>query len=500
MYMRKKTLFLAMILSALCAVAAFCDDSFRITSVEYDRTGKTREFPLSKAVPIDRERVFPDRQSLDAYVQDLLVQFSNQRVLESTTIDTVITDVRGADGVVGVSLVVHTVDSWNVIALPKPSFDSNSGFELKIKLKDYNFFGSMQELNSDIAYSIDNDGKNSFSANLDFDIPFQFANHELEWSNDMSMNLPIGQTPEFSVGTGLSVMFPLSFSKLIFAVDQKAVINDRDSDDVLYADDPFYLNEKLSLRLPIVLMDLDRYGNLVWSPDASVGINVAPGGIDAHDLKGTELSFGHSLSMGRVDWVGNFREGFSASIWNTYGYNTFKSSAMYVSVSGKATGFLAIGNRFGINSRLNAMQVISGSKATAIAEPLRGILNKRVDSDSAVSLNLDFPITVMDIDFVEITGVKWTKFIGFEMQASPFVDMMLTHDAATGRYYALRDGWYSGGLEVLVFLKKMRSITVRASAGYDLQDYVVNGWSMRDRAGRDGYSTHEYVIGLGLHY
>jgi hypothetical protein len=146
------------------------------------------------------------------------------------------------------------------------------------------------------------------------------------------------------------------------------------------------------------------------------------------------------------------------------------------------------------------MQIISGSKATSIAEPLRGILNKRVDSDSAVSLNIDLPVTVMDVDFEEITGVSWTKFIGFEMQASPFFDMMLTHDPGTGKYYSLNDGWYSGGLEILVYLKKMRSITLRASAGYDLQDFVANGWSKRDRAERDGASTNEYVIGLGLHY
>lgn len=479
---------------------ANAEDSYRITSVEYDITGKTREFPLTKAVKIDYDRIFNSRSSLDYYIDDLLLQFSNQRVLESATIDTIIMTDRDENDVISVSLVVHTIDSINIIVLPKPGFDSNSGFELKIKLKDYNFFGSMQELNSDVAYSIDNNGKSSFSTNLDFSIPFTFSGYEMEWNNDLAMDFPLGEKPEFSFNSGMSIAFPLSFSKVILAFNQKVIVNDRDSEDVLYTEDSLYLNEKISISMPVEIIQIAQMGSLIWTPNASANSNIAPGGIDHEDLRGTGFSLGHALSLGRVDWIGNFREGFLTSLGNDYGYNTEKPTSITVSVSALATGFVSIGDRFGINSRMKAMHVLSGSKAIAIAEPVRGILNKRVDSDSAVSLNVDFPVTLMDINFVEITGVSWTKYIGFEMQASPFFDIMLTHDPETGKYYSLTDGWYSGGMEILVYLKKLRSITLRASAGYDLQDFVANGWSMRDRAARDDASTHEYVIGLGLHY
>jgi len=44
-----------------------------------------------------------------------------------------------------------------------------------------------------------------------------------------------------------------------------------------------------------------------------------------------------------------------------------------------------------------------------------------------------------------------------EMQVSPFFDMMLTHDTITGRYYSFKDGWYSGGFEMIIYPMKMRN-------------------------------------------
>lgn len=499
MFERKKARILMLALLLACSLA-FADGQYRIDTVEYDISGSTREFPLSQAVPIDRTRIFSDRPSLDAYVSDLETKFSNLRVLESVSIDTIAASTLDEAGAYPVSLVIHTVDTWNIIALPKPGFDSNKGFECKLKLKDYNFFGSMQELNTDVSYSLDNDGKSAFSSSLNFNIPFRVAGYAMSWNNDLSLDLPLDQLFELNIGTGIGIDIPVGFTKVSFKLGQKAVINDRNGEKELYEDDPVYLNESLSAEIPFKLASFSRCGDLVWAPLAEVSRNFAQGGIDERTLRGTQFTWGHGLSIGRYDWVGNFRKGFSASLKNTYGYNLETSNSVKIVVSGEADGFSSFFGVVGVTSRLLAKHVISGSPSTEIAEPLRGILNRRADSDSAVSLNLDVPVKVLDVDFAEITGVNWTKYIGFEMHASPFFDMMLTHDTKTGRYYDPKDGWYSGGLEVLVYLKKMRSITVRASAGYDLQDLVANGGKTRENAARDGESTYEYLIGLGLHY
>ena len=133
---------------------------------------------------------------------------------------------------------------------------------------------------------------------------------------------------------------------------------------------------------------------------------------------------------------------------------------------------------------------------------MRGILNKRIDTDTSFAINLDIPIRIASLDFQSITGVKWARFLNCEIQLSPFLDMAFVHDKKTGRYYHPADGWYSGGLEVIVYPEKMRSIYVRASLGFDLSELKnVPGLNkLRGRAKRDGESIAEIFIGIGLHY
>ena len=77
--------------------------------------------------------------------------------------------------------------------------------------------------------------------------------------------------------------------------------------------------------------------------------------------------------------------------------------------------------------------------------------------------------------------------------------MALVHDSKTGRYYHPVDGWYAGGMEVIVYPEKMRSIYVRASLGVDLRE-VKNLSGLKGKAKRDGESITEIFIGIGVHY
>jgi hypothetical protein len=481
--------------------------SYRIDEVTYDIKGMTRKYPLSQAVKISTKQVFPSRESLDAYVEDIRLQLSNQRVLQTVSIDTEIGDVDEA-GITKVHLVVHTVDTWNIIALPYPKFDSNSGFQLKFKLKDYNFFGSMQQLNFDLIYSVDNNSKTDITSDVSFDIPFQFHGYAMEWTNDASISFPEGEIPEFELGTGLSVNIPVtSFAKFVISADQTLVINDRHdvtladgtTETQLYEDDPAYLKEKLSVGFPITLWTSTMTGDLVWRPNTYVQQNFAPDGMHHEDLRGTTYGWGHALSIGRTNWYGNFRHGATLSLSNDYTYNQTTANVIKPSVSGTATAFYSFFDKFGLNSRLYAFDNLNGEVSDNVGDPIRGILNNRIDTDSAIALNLDLPIKVLDVDFDQVSGVAWTKYISFEMQISPFFDMMLTHDPVTGRRYSVNDGWYGSGMEILIFPKKMRSIFGRISVGLDLGDILKNG-GYEGNASRDGEATKELFIGIGLAY
>ena len=74
--------------------------------------------------------------------------------------------------------------------------------------------------------------------------------------------------------------------------------------------------------------------------------------------------------------------------------------------------------------------------------------------------------------------------------------MALVHDTESNTYYNPKYGWYSGGLEIIMYPIKMRSIYTRISYGHDLRE--IN--NKDGYAKRDGKPVSEIFIGIGLHY
>jgi hypothetical protein len=108
----------------------------------------------------------------------------NQRALESADIRCFEGDAL-EDGSVPVDLLIITKDTWNIIALPKPQYDDNTGFELTLKARDYNFLGTLSPLRVDLGYTLAADkvwdySKGAFNFLLDADIPFKAF--DLNWN------------------------------------------------------------------------------------------------------------------------------------------------------------------------------------------------------------------------------------------------------------------------------------------------------------------------------
>lgn len=473
-------------------------NGFRITTVTYQIEGLTRVYPLKKAVPVDTDSVFPDEYALTSYVADLKKQLENQRVLES--VDVALSfGTALSDGTIPVSLSIHTIDTWNIIGLPYPKYDSNNGFQLKMKLKDYNFFGSMQVLNADVIYELDTMGESQFATNLDFSIPFSFMGYGMNWTNDFNVTVPVGEKPEFTFKSGADISIPLSFASLVVGIDDNLHINDRNATE-LYIDDPVYFATTVYMRLPIVLYTLDYFGDLVWSPNASVSSNADPDGIDHPDLKGPSYNWGYSVSFGRIDWSGNFRKGFSFDIGNSWSWNAYNKQPIALSIDATAKGYYSAFDSIGVSTRIKSFYNFRNSVSGGRGSVMRGILDDRIETDTAISFNLDLPVKIMHVNFPEITGVKWTRFVSFDMHASPFLDVSLTHDPKTDKFFDPDDGWYSAGLELIVFPMKMRSIYGRISLGFDLAELLANDFDFGARAVRDGDDINEVFIGIGMEY
>ena len=61
---------------------------YKITEIVYKISGLTKQTPLSKAVPIEKDTLFFSKEELEEYIETLNIEFKNLRTLESHRIET----------------------------------------------------------------------------------------------------------------------------------------------------------------------------------------------------------------------------------------------------------------------------------------------------------------------------------------------------------------------------------------------------------------------------
>lgn len=465
---------------------------FVIESASFKSEGRTRPYFLERAAGIEVGRSFADRASLEAYVADRRQVLLNERVLESVEIE-VVESAPGEGGVVPVALTVRTVDTWNIVALPYFRYDSNTGTLLSARARDYDFLGTMEPLRVNFDYTVDTGGNVAWGGDFDFSVPFEGFGRDWTWSMDGAVSIPEDGIPDLSLSTGLGIELPTPIGLAGFSASQGVRANGRDSSGTLY-DDRLYLTETVAASLSVALVELPTLGLVSWVPGASFAARWDSDGLSEDALKGPAATFSQSVAAGRVDWIDNFRRGFAVSVDNSNSWN-FHTAAWSRSLS-----FSAIAHRdapwFGASGRLSGFLDFDGPDTSA-GDPIRGVLNDRIDADAALFLNLDLPVRVIHFAPAEWFGVSWMRFFHFEQHWSPFLDVAFA--VLDGTPLSADSFWYGGGLELVTFPKIMRSFYVRISVGFDLATVAATG-SLTEPSPRDGRSPYELFFGLGHHY
>ncbi len=487
-----------------CFLSRLDAEQYKIRNIYYEIDGRTREYPLEKNLDIEKRNIYNSKKDFEAYVKDLEVKLLNQRVLQSGEISVSYGE-KDEDGIIPADLLIKASDTFNYVLVPFPKFDSNDGLNLKLKFKDYNFFGSMNTLNADIDYEYDpyDDTAHTVGGNLSFTIPFKLFEQEFTWSVDTSVYFPIGEPVDIDFSTTLAyerelIPFRLEMNA---GITQAAYVYPRDDHEELYSD-PYYLSNTLYINFPLIIYTHSYIGDLTWTPQLAFTGRWAFGSLTDDDLRGASITFSHYASFGRYDWVENYRKGFSLSASNSFSYNPI-TTKKEIAVAFSAIGYMPIFSFLGVYSRGYFMYdwESDGDLQVDMGSYMRGIIDERIETDMAFFFNIDLPIKILDIDFERTTGVGWTKFINLEAHLSPFFDFGLTHDQYTGRYFSFKDAWYSGGIEVIVFPDKLRSVYARASLGFDLKELFTNGFDFTASAKREGGgSIMEIFIGVGLEY
>lgn len=478
---------------------------YYIRHIEYNITGRTRVFALIYHGKFQEGEQLQGRDALEQYLQEKIQLLVNQRVLEEIRIDPAIgeADERGA---VPVDLLVSVKDTWNIIAIPYPQYDSNSGFELTIKARDYNFFGTMSPFRIDLGYSLAQDklwnfSQGTFKFELDSDIPFNALGFNWNVNFDHIFSYTYGEPLSYTNITGISMELPYQRTIFTFGFEEAFVLYEENEERhrTQYGDhfDGFYLSSRLFTRwkIPLGLM-VPLYGEVSWTPEVSGKINYRFLGELDDIRKGPALSFNHTLGFGRINWINNYRDGAEAlakneNTWNFYKNSWNKNFSLSLIYHKPLVSF------FGISSRLQYRHWFDSYYENDYynegGDVLRGILNRSLNARYMLSWNMDFPLQVLRFMPSEWLHNRKLHFFDFELHLSPFVDMALIDAPLNNKNFTPREMIFSGGFEVIIFPAFMRSIYLRFSAGFDLNEFAA---SKKLPAG----NNREFFIGLGHFY
>ncbi len=482
-------LFAAGIAAAQGGPAVKDEKKFVIQDITFQITGRTWERALEKKIEIEEGRTFVTIGEVEAYLKDREQVVMNQRVLSEGKVS--YTTSARPDGMTAVHVVVTTVDTWNVIVLPYFKYDSNSGLLLSIRARDFNFLGSMETLKLNLDYTFTDTGDNEFGNELSFIVPFRLV--DKDWRFGLTQGLTYNADDDdykFDITASMAVDFPVDRQDWTLELSQAYVYDDDD-----YYGDRRYHQSKVAFGTDFDLpWTLGRLGALQYGPDVFAQVKYRFDKELSEERRGAEPGFTHAVFVERVDWYGNFRDGAELSFGNTVIYNPgearWKNSLDWKAVGHKAFSWIGISGRFSGFFQFDKERGLEDGDD--VGEPIRGILDDRLQGDAGLFLNTDIAVKM------------WMWFLApyFEVQAGPFLDFALVK--REDESFKLDEMYYGGGLQVVVFPKFARSLYLRASLGFDLEavldDHQITGLAPRRDDDGKRWRRWEAFIGLGHHY
>jgi hypothetical protein len=456
---------------------------FIINSFNYNVKGRTLPFVLNTKTELKKGEEIIGKTHFAKFIKDKRQLLINERVLkDDVRIEYTIGELT-KDGKYPVDLEIYVEDTFNIIALPYPKYDSNYGLSVTIKARDYNFFGSMQPFRVDLGYKKDQEDRTYFSLMLDSGFPFQALglNWFFDFDNYFYYRPELEKPFYYKNRSALSVDIPIKRTTLNLWFGESFFWNDEISDDYkdIYGDvqKGAYMssNPEISWKIPLGL-EIGDYGELTYNPSVSAVFNHELYNPIPYFLKGPYLYFDHSLSFSRVDWIGNFRKGLSVSVSNAYSYDVYYAKTGMDNPWGYSYRiinkgyFILVDDLLGFSTRLLHKHWIKSYDDYA-GDLLRGVFDNDVNAEYIFALNLDLDVRVVRIKPYEwFPDIRLMRILGFDVHLNPIFDVAWykppNEDASADRKYFL----FGAGFEMIIYPHRFRSMYFRVSVGWDVSD------------------------------
>ena len=503
--------------TTLVQAAPAASDGYVVAEVEYRKVGFILDAALAKIVLIGEGSRYADLAALEYAVADANRRLRNNRVFDLTSsVGYELLETGGGGGAGTAKIVVDARTSITAMALPFPKYNSDDGFSLAVRFKDFNFLGTLEPLTLSFNYYTA-DGAMDLGA--EFALPFDLAGGAWRYEADFTVDWD-GDALLLEGSTSLAATYPLPGLGPGWAV-KPSVSYAYDRSDAEYefiagaglsysfeagipwtlalsgtydyyyqgGEDP-YLQAALSAGSTFVLLETGFLGKLSYTFSTGPFANASLPDLGYRDA-GWSLS--QSLKADQVDWVGNFRSGASLSVSQGAAYHlrpALPSDRYDLSLSATAQYFTPFSAVVGLNTRLIGRWYASW---TFIGETndedwegdFRGVEGD-LYGDLGLVATIELPIDLAQGRFFGL------ETLAAEVFANPFLDFGFVRTDPEEPVWGTGQGILCGGMEVIVFPDKARAFSYRVSAGYDLLDLL----ETKDLK----LGSLELWLGLGLHF
>jgi hypothetical protein len=389
---------------------------WKITQIDINVKGITQSSSIIRVSQLREGQIFKTLENLEDNLDIARDNLFNERIFNSIELNYEIINTSKNQNLIKV--VINVEDSWNIVALPYPKYDSNSGFTFSLRGRDYNFLGLMEPLAVNLNYNFDENSQHNFDLGLNYVI-----------------NFPImGQ--HFSLGLNQAFYY-------------------KPADE----NDPFYMRSSVSLGTGIMLpWEIYRGNKINYGLSFSLGKNYwLPEISEARD--DLSLGFGHSLSLGQVSWGdNNYREGITYSLSNSWSLSLDEGKSFNdswsTSLSGNTT-FHRDWYPLGYSGRISFEHNLRDTQSNR-GGPLRGTGDDKISSRGGVFANNGLYITV------------WNNPAIWEIMGGPCLDMGYLWDAPVGQDNFV----WSLAVDGLCYPSFAKSFQARITIGLDGNGFV----------------------------
>lgn len=409
----KKTILFLLFLSAISSVVFAEGNLLTLTKINYDIKGRSKPFYLEKKLKYHEGVTFTSAAEVEDFTKELRQDLLNLRYFEEIKVST---EIQGND----VILDIYIDDAWGLIPFGMPKFDSENGARLALKLFWFNSMGTLTDTLFQGGFNI---GKNNLTDELEL------------------------QTWDAGISIDEIYLFDRYFNfSLSHALERES------KDDQKWS---FY-NTSLSVGTTFYPLE-----DIAYSPSLSIstkyGYKSVEKTIDESDIikNPFSISYSHGLGRSNINWIGNFRDGYSYGVGNSLSLiikdNELRPTTSF-SVSGNYYKTipnlpLAFGTKIVGEISINDEMLGLGSN-------IRGVTSGDLYGNYGVYMNNNLYVSVI-------------KLKGFaEAIWGPFLDLGRTDQ---------QEMKYGAGADFILYLDKLKSMVARGTIGWDLSKDISLG-------------------------